>query len=649
MAESVVVADNVELVANNIQNKVGATLIGLKSASEKTSNEISEPSIGILDGIRTFQQMTVEKVQGVWDILKAQLDYDKDVDRKIRENEDKKRRAIRGGVPTGIETITAEKKGEEGGLLSNIGALVPATLLTGAGLRLFAGKLFKGGLWALLGAIGGNALVKKLELEGTSAQDAIMTTLPAVAGLMAMFNVKKALLLTLPIVAAMGMKSMTDWLGGDKLASEVSGFDWASVAITGPAAIGLATAFGAKFTLAGGLTLGTVMTIGMPVLIAASLAIALAAGAGYLNSKVSKIEETMLDHLEETSRITQDEFEKNLIQHRSDTLANYFPGLAKYFGADLTMGQEMLLASEHAKKKSRMEGKEGEFSPTETASIVRAIDQWTSMSEDTLKANLDDKHKADELMKVIENMYIVVGSGKLGHAKSKEMFNKLREFSQTIQMTAKDMYTDLENKGEISMFFDENKYLKSIAEDTGEQGDYLERFTKFQGDVLRPKQKEIDDITSSDEYRKLVEKEGFKKYKTAALTEDEKKKYDAFQKKIVAIQNEMFWLEMDWMQSYGRGSDMHKGVDIAKFRKMFTDAEWTAMVESNMLQMPIKKYNLMKDKEDFHPSGNFTNIGASGNSASTTNIMSKKADVGNGSLDAYRVNHALKHKIFITD
>ena len=82
------------------------------------------------------------------------------------------------------------------------------------------------------------------------------------------------------------------------------------------------------------------------------------------------------------------------------------------------------------------------------------------MSEDTLKANLDDKHKADELMKVIENMYIVVGSGKLGHAKSKEMFNKLREFSQTIQMTAKDMYTDLENKGEISMFFDENKYLK---------------------------------------------------------------------------------------------------------------------------------------------------------------------------------------------
>ena len=129
MAESVVVADNVELVANNIQNKVGATLIGLKSASEKTSNEISEPSIGILDGIRTFQQMTVEKVQGVWDILKAQLDYDKDVDRKIRENDAKKSRAIRGGVPTGIETITAEKKGEEGGLLSNIGALVPATSL----------------------------------------------------------------------------------------------------------------------------------------------------------------------------------------------------------------------------------------------------------------------------------------------------------------------------------------------------------------------------------------------------------------------------------------------------------------------------------------------------------------------------------------
>ena len=38
MAESIVVADNVELVANNIQSKVGATLLGTKAMAKDTTN-----------------------------------------------------------------------------------------------------------------------------------------------------------------------------------------------------------------------------------------------------------------------------------------------------------------------------------------------------------------------------------------------------------------------------------------------------------------------------------------------------------------------------------------------------------------------------------------------------------------------------------
>ena len=41
MAESMVVADNVELVANNIQNKVGATLLGTRAMAEDTTKEVS--------------------------------------------------------------------------------------------------------------------------------------------------------------------------------------------------------------------------------------------------------------------------------------------------------------------------------------------------------------------------------------------------------------------------------------------------------------------------------------------------------------------------------------------------------------------------------------------------------------------------------
>ncbi len=56
MADSVVVADNVELVANNIQSKVGSSLVGLKSAAQESATGISEPSMGVLDGIKTLQQ-----------------------------------------------------------------------------------------------------------------------------------------------------------------------------------------------------------------------------------------------------------------------------------------------------------------------------------------------------------------------------------------------------------------------------------------------------------------------------------------------------------------------------------------------------------------------------------------------------------------
>ena len=70
MAESVVVADNVELVANNIQSKVGATLLGTKAMAKDTTNG----SLAIKNGLEyviDFSSQTVEKLTSILDLLKV--------------------------------------------------------------------------------------------------------------------------------------------------------------------------------------------------------------------------------------------------------------------------------------------------------------------------------------------------------------------------------------------------------------------------------------------------------------------------------------------------------------------------------------------------------------------------------------------------
>ena len=77
MADSVVVADNVSLIANNIQSKVGATLLGGKAMAADTAKE-SGPVDTVLKELTILQSAVVAKLGDVWDTLKAQLDLEKD-------------------------------------------------------------------------------------------------------------------------------------------------------------------------------------------------------------------------------------------------------------------------------------------------------------------------------------------------------------------------------------------------------------------------------------------------------------------------------------------------------------------------------------------------------------------------------------------
>ena len=93
MAESVVVADNVELVANNISDKVGGSLVGMKNLAQESSGIISEPVLGVLDNIRTLQTSAVDKLSEMVDIFKSHFGFverEADSDRRAEQSGDQK-------------------------------------------------------------------------------------------------------------------------------------------------------------------------------------------------------------------------------------------------------------------------------------------------------------------------------------------------------------------------------------------------------------------------------------------------------------------------------------------------------------------------------------------------------------------------------
>ena len=169
MAESVVVADNVELVANNIQNKVGSSLVGLKSAAEETAQGINQGSLGVLDSIRTLQQKTVDKVHSVWEILKSQFDFEKDEARRAREDSKDIALGIKGkkgegAGASGLEKATEDAAGSMGQRMMDMAMGAGATLFSVAGLTKIAGKIFKVGLVFMLAGYLGDALVDHFDI-----------------------------------------------------------------------------------------------------------------------------------------------------------------------------------------------------------------------------------------------------------------------------------------------------------------------------------------------------------------------------------------------------------------------------------------------------------------------------------------------------
>lgn len=136
MAESVVVADNVELVANNIQKKVGGSLIGMRNlAQESTGSPVNRAQKSLVQ----LQEQTVAKITEVWEVLKSQLEWDKEEARRARQEAkelamEQNKKAPGAGIGfgkglvddeggnAGADAVKSGLAGAAGGLASGFGA-----------------------------------------------------------------------------------------------------------------------------------------------------------------------------------------------------------------------------------------------------------------------------------------------------------------------------------------------------------------------------------------------------------------------------------------------------------------------------------------------------------------------------------------------
>ena len=147
VVENITSAANVKSVGENIQGKVGQSLIGFKGLAQAGSKE-SRPVLRILQGVKDLQVRTVDKISEVWEVLKAQLDLEKDAERRERAKDIPLKTGGSDPTPTGGDI--QEEEAKKGGLLSSGEKILAMLGITGAATAVAIGAALFAGVTALL-------------------------------------------------------------------------------------------------------------------------------------------------------------------------------------------------------------------------------------------------------------------------------------------------------------------------------------------------------------------------------------------------------------------------------------------------------------------------------------------------------------------
>ena len=464
MADSIVVTDSIELVANNIQSKVGATLLGTQAVAEDTKKTSGTTgTLGVLDTIADLQQKTIDKITEVWETLQAGVKFEKNEARLVRQElkETQLEEKQKGGGFGDMPVFKGEVAGEAGvgALLTGFFAGKWGKIITAAGLLLFMKGIFKVGFLALLGGYVGSLLIDKINTDQSTKNQ--MTTYLTVGLGAALFG-KKGIAAGLLLFATMGITSLYEWFSGQKQASQFSGFQWGHMALTGPALLMAARVGGLTMATKIG-SLGTLGALigGWPFVIAASLAIALAAGIGYVSGEMEKYRSTVLDHLHKITSKSQKAFNDAMATEEEKWYSKNFPNVVGALLGDehLTDQQQLLLGMKEAQE--RAEGK-GPLSGKDQKSIVDATSQMADQTLDSEKFDvmMADEYKMGVMLQTIAHIMEVINTGKLIPEDKQIALNNLQKLLDHIEASAKE--TVKLNKAEGTPTED---YMVHLAQD----------------------------------------------------------------------------------------------------------------------------------------------------------------------------------------
>jgi len=458
MAETVVVADNVTLLGQNIQSKVGQTLVGATAVANNTKRD-SSGSLGVLDTIADLQRKTIDKITKVFDALQAGVKFDKNEARLVREEKKEDNLEKKSKKETAFDSILKGELPGESGVSTFLGGFLAGKwgkLLTITGLLAFTKGIFKVGFLSILGGyIGGmlmSGLVKDKELKSQ------MQTYLSVGLGFAMFG-KKGIAAGLLLAATMGITSLYEWFSGQKRASDFSGFEWGHIALTGPALIMAARVGGLTMgTKLLGTTLGALIG-GWPFVIAASLAIALAAGIGYVSGEMEEYRASVLDHLHKITSMTQKTFNDNMAMEEEKWYSKINENLAGAIMGDdkLTTQQKLLVGMKEARE--RAEGKDP-LSPSDQKKTVDATSQMANQTLDKEKFDImmADEYKMGVMMRTVEHIMKIIDTGKLAPEDKKIAQDNLGILLDHIEASAKETIKLNKSKG-----IDTPAYMEDLA------------------------------------------------------------------------------------------------------------------------------------------------------------------------------------------
>jgi hypothetical protein len=437
MADATVVADNVTLIGENIQSKVGATLLGTKAVAEDTVKG-SKPIESVLEQVRNLQEATVDKVTEVWEILKAQLDFEKDEARKLREQgRGPKGRGAAGASDADLPPLVEKQANSVLDFIKNNPLISAAGLILA--FKTMGKTLVKGGFAFIIAQMLGDQIIKALNLEKDSmSAEAFGTYIPAGVLGAYLFKGKGGVLGkgglagALIVMAGTGIASVSSWMLGSKEFKDISTFDWGAASMAGVAATwGLGTVL-TTFGMAG--TLSAAL-LALPVIIAVGVGTAAAVGGTWLYGKVQEYEQKMNTELEVYAKQTQEDWEKAITTQKS--------GIADKFGLGEVAGALGFEQTQLEKQRAGTEGaldlvmaaedKTKSLEPEQQATLIKTADKFINISPESLKAILKDRESSHDYMETLNNLMLMAQHGAFGPDESKRILSRMLTHFQTVQ------------------------------------------------------------------------------------------------------------------------------------------------------------------------------------------------------------------------